>query len=331
MTAFIGRREFIALLGGAAATWPVAARAQQPTMPVIGFLNGQSRATSAQFVLAFHQGLAEVGFIEGRNVAIEYRSAEGETDRLPALAAELVRRQVVVIAAVGGDNSVLAAKAATATIPIVFVTGGDPVETGLVASLNQPGGNVTGASFLGSMVAAKQIGLLRDMVPKIATIGVLMSPANPMAPTVAKDVQAAVQAVDLKVVVVETSNERDIDTAFAQFVERRVDALVISSAVLFQRLMDRLVALAASHAIPAIFTARDFAAAGGLMSYGTDIKDAYRQAGVYVGRILKGEKPAGLPVMQAAKFELIVNLKTAKALGLTVPAGLLAIADEVIE
>ena len=282
-------------------------------------------------MLAFHQGLAEVGFIEGRNVAIEYRSAEGETDRLPALAAELVRRQVVVIAAVGGDNSVLAAKAATATISIVFVTGGDPVETGLVASLNQPGGNVTGASFLGSMVAAKQIGLLRDMVPKIATIGVLVSPANPMAPTVAKDVQAAVQAVDLKVVVVETSNERDIDTAFAQFVERRVDALVISSAVLFQRLMDRLVALAASHAIPAIFTARDFAAAGGLMSYGTDIKDAYRQAGVYVGRILKGEKPAGLPVMQAAKFELIVNLKTAKALGLTVPAGLLAIADEVIE
>jgi putative ABC transport system substrate-binding protein len=327
MTAFIGRREFITLLGGAAATWPIAAGAQQPAMPVIGVLNGQSRATSAQFVLAFHQGLAEVGFIEGRNVAIEYRSAEGETDRLPALAAELVRRQVVVIAAVGGDNSVLAAKAATATIPIVFVT----VETGLVASLNQPGGNVTGASFLGSMVAAKQIGLLRDMVPKIATIGVLVSPANPMAPTVAKDVQAAVQAVDLKVVVVETSNERDIDTAFAQFVERRVDALVISSAVLFQRLMDRLVALAASHAIPAIFTARNFAAAGGLMSYGTDIKDAYRQAGVYVGRILKGEKPAGLPVMQAAKFELIVNLKTAKALGLTVPAGLLAIADEVIE
>ena len=282
-------------------------------------------------MLAFHQGLAEVGFIEGRNVAIEYRSAEGETDRLPALAAELVRRQVVVIAAVGGDNSVLAAKASDCNDFDRLRDRWRSGETGLVASLNQPGGNVTGASFLGSMVAAKQIGLLRDMVPKIATIGVLVSPANPMAPTVAKDVQAAVQAVDLKVVVVETSNERDIDTAFAQFVERRVDALLISSAVLFQRLMDRLVALAASHAIPAIFTARDFAAAGGLMSYGTDIKDAYRQAGVYVGRILKGEKPAGLPVMQAAEFELIVNLKTAKALGLTVPAGLLAIADEVIE
>jgi ABC-type uncharacterized transport system substrate-binding protein len=330
MPVTIGRRELIAVLSGAAVTWPLAARAQQPAMPVIGLLNGQSRT---DLLPAFRQGLSEAGFDEGRNVAIVYRSTDGEVDRLPALAAELVRLRVAVIVAVGGDNSVRSAKAATATIPIVFTTGGDPVESGHVASLSRPGGNITGATFLGSMAGAKQIGLLRDMVPGLATIGLLVSSLNaPIAAAITKDVQGAAQAAGVKAVVVDVRSARDLDTAFAQLVEQRVEALVIGSLAFFsQTNLDRVAALSAQHKIPAIFAGREFPVAGGLMSYGADIRDAYRQAGVYVGRILKGDKPADLPVMQPTKFVLVINMKTVKALGLTVPPGLLAIADEVIE
>jgi putative ABC transport system substrate-binding protein len=325
------RRKFITFLGGAAVAWPLAARAQRPVMPTIGLLNGQSSAAIASLLGAFRQGLVEAGFVDGRNVAIVYRSAEGNAERLPALAAELVSIPVAVIAAVGGDVSVHAAKAATSTIPIVFTTGGDPVETGFVASINRPGGNVTGTTFWGSLVAPKQIGLLRDMVPTLATIGLLLNPANPMTASIARDVQAAAQSVGIKVIIVEANSEADIDTAFAQFVEQRIGALVIASAVFFNRNRDRLVALAARHAIPAVFNNRDFPSAGGLMSYGADTGDSYRQAGIYVGRILKGDKPIDLPVMQPTRFEFVINLKTVKALGLTAPPGLLAIADEVIE
>src|SRR5262245_7971405 len=326
------RRDFITLLGSAAA-WPLVARAQQLAMQVIGLLNGQS---NTHLLPAFRRGLSEAGFDEGRNVAVVYRSADGDRERLPALAAELVRLRVAVIAAVGGDSSVLSAKAATATIPIVFTTGGDPVESGIVARLSRPDGNVTGATFIGSMAATKQIGLLRDMVPKLETIGLLVTPLNapPAAITAAaiiRDVQTAAQAAGIKTVVVEVNSERDIGAAFAQLVEQRVHALVIGSFVFFSRYLDRVAALTAQHKIPAIFITRDFPAAGGLMSYGADNRDAYRQAGVYVGRILKGDKPADLPVMQPTKFVLVINMKTAKALGLVVPPGVLAIADEVIE
>jgi putative ABC transport system substrate-binding protein len=325
----VRRRTFIRLLGGAAIAWPVAARAQQ-MMSVIGLLNGQS---TTSLIPAFRQGLGEAGFDEGRNVAIVYRSAEGEEERLPALAAELVRLRVPVIAAVGGTNSVLAAKAATATIPIVFTSGADPVEAGVVASLSRPGGNVTGATFLGSRAAAKQIGLLRDMVPKLATIGVLVNPLSgpSLAGAVTKDVQQSAQAAGIKSVVVEVKSERDFSPAFAQLIEQRVDALVIAGLIFFNRYMDRVVALTVQHKIPAIYGNRVFPEAGGLMSYGADQRDAYRQAGVYVGRILKGDKPADLPVMQPTKFVLVINTKTVKALGLSVPPGLLAITDEVIE
>ena len=322
------RRDFITLIGGAAA-WPLAARAQQPGLPVIGLLNGQS--TGANYLAAFRRGLAEAGFVEGRNVAIVYRSSEGDSTKLPALVAEMVALPVAVIAAVGGGDAVLAAKAATATIPIVFTTAADPVAVGFVASLSRPGGNVTGTSFVGSALAPKQVGLLQDMVPGLATIGLLLSTTNLTSTLVVKDVRAAVQTAGLKVVAVETSTEDDIDAAFAQFTEQRIGALVIASAVVFNRHLDRLVTLAARNAIPAIFNIRDYPALGGLMSYGADIADSYRQVGVYVSRILKGEQPAELPVTQPTKFELVINLKTAKALGLTVPPSLLAIADEVIE
>jgi len=324
------RREFIAGLGTAAA-WPVAARAQPQTMQVIGLLVGQPSGTLTGQLEAFRQGLSEGGFVEGRNLAIVYRSAEGRPERLPALALELVGIPVAVIVAVGGDVSVLSAKAATATIPIVFETGGDPVETGIVASLNRPGGNVTGASFLGSMVAAKQLSLLRDVVPDLATLGLLLNPTNPSSVLTARDVRVAVQSLGLKLVTADAVSDGDIDKAFGQFVEQRIDGLIIGSAIFFNRNRARLVALAAKHAIPSIFNGREFATDGGLMSYGPDNRDAYRQAGQYVARILNGDKPADLPVIQATKFELIVNLKTAKTLGLAVRPSLLALADEVIE
>jgi len=324
------RREFIALLGGTTA-WPLTTRAQPRTMQVIGLLVGQPSATLTRQLAAFRQGLNEAGFVEGRNLAIVYRSAEGKPERLPALAAELVGIPVAVIAAVGGDVSILSAKAATETIPIVFETGGDPVETGIVASLNRPGGNVTGASFLGSLVAAKQFSLLRDMVPGLATLGLLLNPTNPSSVLTARDVQGAVQPLGLKPVTANAVIEGDLDKAFAQFVEQRIDGLIIGSAIFFLRNRERLISLAASHAIPSIFNGREFSTDGGLMSYGPDNKDTYREAGRYVARILKGDKPADLPVIQATKFELVINVKTAKALNLTIPPQLLAIADEVIE
>jgi putative ABC transport system substrate-binding protein len=325
------RREFNILLAGATAAWPLAAKAQQPTMPVVGLLNGQLTAPSTSLLTAFRKGLAEAGFVEGRNVAIVYRSAEGNVERLPALATELVGLQVAVIAAVGGDNAVQSAKSATAVIPIVFTTGGDPVQTGFVASINRPGGNLTGTTFLGSIVAPKQIGLLRDIVPNLATIGLLLNEANPMTASVEKEVRAAAKSVGLEVVVSEANSAPAIETAFAKFVEQRIGALIIGSAVFFNRNRTRLVSLSAQHRIPAVFNNRDFADAGGLMSYGADTADSYRQAGIYVGRILKGDKPVDLPVMQPTRFELVINLKTAKELGLTVPPGIIAISDEVIE
>jgi putative ABC transport system substrate-binding protein len=324
------RREFITLLGGAIIAWPLAARAQQQMMSVIGLLNGQA---TTSLIPAFRQGLSEAGFDEGRNVAIVYRSAEGEVERLRVLADELVRLRVGVIAAVGGTNSVLAAKAATTTIPIVFTSGVDPVEAGVIASLSRPGGNVTGATFLSSMAASKQLGLLRDMVPKLATIGVLVNPLSgpSLAAAITKDVQQSAQAAGIKSVVVEVNSERDFNPAFAQLIEQRVDALVIAGLIFFNRYMDRVVAVTGQHKIPTIYNNRVFPDAGGLMSYGADNRDTYRQAGVYVGRILKGDKPADLPVMQPTKFTLVINMTTVKALGLSVAPGLLAIADEVIE
>jgi len=280
---------------------------------------------------AFRQGLADAAFVEGRNLAIVYRWADGDAAKLPALAAELVRIPVAAIVAVGGNTSVLAAKAATTTIPIVFTTASDPVEAGLVTSLNRPGGNVTGVTFLSSRVAAKQIGLLRDMVPKLKTIGYLTSPLVPMAAAGTRDVQAAAEAAGLRDVIVSLESERDIDAGFETFVAQRVDAAVLSSGAIFGPFRDRLVTLAARHAIPMIYTNREYPEAGGLISYGGDIRDAYRQVGLYVGRILRGDKAGDLPVLQPTRFELVINMKTVKSFGLTVPPGLLAIADEVIE
>jgi putative tryptophan/tyrosine transport system substrate-binding protein len=324
------RRAVITLIGGAAAAWPLAAHSQ-PAIPVIGLLNGTTTAASQDQLGAFRQGLGEAGLVEGRNLAIVYRSAEGDVTRLSALAAELVRIPVAVIAAVGGDSSVHSAKAATATIPIVFTTASDPVEAGMVASLNRPGGNVTGATSLQNYVVGKQVGQMRDLVPKLTAVGFLTSPFVPMTAASTRDFQSAAAAVGLKTVVLNVSDEVDIESAFAQFSEQRVGALIVSSGTFFNRHLDRIVALTARHAIPAIFSGRQFAAAGGLMSYSAENRDTYRQAGLYVARILRGDKPADLPVMLPTKFNLVINLKTAKTLGIEVPDKLLALADEVIE
>jgi ABC-type uncharacterized transport system substrate-binding protein len=326
----VRRREFITLLGGVAA-WPFAARAQQPTMPVIGFLRTTSLADSAHLAAAFRQGLKETGFLEDQDVAIEYRFAENQPSRLPALVADLISRKVAMLVASGGDVAPRAAKAATSTVPILFAMGGDPVAAGLVASLNRPGGNITGVVFFSGAVGMKRLELLRELVPAATTIGLLVTPSSPETETERRDIEAAAQATGCQLVMLDASSEQDIDTAFATFVQRGIGALLVGSGPFFNSNREHLVALAARHAVPSSYSLREYAVAGGLMTYGASITDAYRQLGIYAGQILKGKKPADLPVMRATKFELVINLKTAKALGLEVPPTLLARADEVIE
>jgi len=331
MTAFIGRREFITLLGGAAVAWPLAARAQQPAMLVIGFLSNGWQQSDAVRLAAFRQGLNETGYVEGGHLASEYRWAEDHYDRLPALAAELVRRQATVIVAIGGPASALAAKAATKTIPIVFAMSSDPVNLGLVASLNRPGGNVTGATTLASMVVAKQFEVLHETVPKAMVVGFLVNPNSPNAETDTREAQDATRTLGLRLHTLNASTDREIDTAFTTLAQNGAGGVVVVADALFNSRPNQLVALAARHALPTIYSLREFAEAGGLLSYGTSIADVYRQVGVYTGRILKGEKPADLPVVQAVKVELVLNLRTAKTLGITLPLSLLGRVDEVIE
>ena len=324
------RRDFITLLGGAAATWPLAARSQQAAMPVIGFLYSGSPGTISKELVIFRQALAEAGYVEGRTVAVEYRWAEGQYDQLPALAAELVRRQVAVVVAVP-IPAALAAKAATVTIPIVFSAAGDPVKLGLVDSLARPGGNATGVNFFQAELGAKQLGLLRELLPTAARIGLLVNPANANVEGVTKDVEAAASAIGVQIDVVGASDSREIEAAFATLVRNKAAALLVGADSFFFNRRLQLAILAARHAIPAVYFNREFAEAGGLMSYGTSLTEVYRQLGVYTGRILKGSKPADLPVVQSTKFEFVINLLSARALGLEIPPVLLARADEVIE
>ena len=325
----IRRREFITLLGGAAAAWPIGARAQETPIPVVGFLRSATLTDVPHFVTGFRQGLKEAGFVEGQNVAIELRSAENYPDRLPGLVADLICRPVAVI--VGNSDAAHAARAATTTVPIVFAMGSDPVRNGLVASLNRPGGHVTGVVFFGGTVGAKRLELLRQLVPKATTIAVLVNPNSLVTEAERKDVQAAAQAIGQQLIFLDVRSEHDIETAFATLVQRGAGAVYIGTGPFLTSNREKIVALADRYALPTSHSQREGVVAGGLTSYGSSIADAYRQAGIYVGRILKGEKPADLPVIQATKFELVLNLKTAKALGLEVPDRLLVAADEVIE
>jgi putative tryptophan/tyrosine transport system substrate-binding protein len=326
----IRRREFITLLGGAAA-WPTGGRAQQPPMPVIGLMSSRSPAESAHHVSAFRDGLGEAGYREGENVAIEYRWAEGQYERLPVLASDLVARRVTVIAAIGGNVSALAAKKATGTIPVVFIVGDDPVKLGLVSSLNRPDGNATGASLLTTELGTKRLELLLELVPNASVIGLLINPNYQGSAAEASAVQAAARATGRQLLVLHATSEREIEEVFAALPQQGVEGLLIDADAFFVSRRDQLVALVARHSIPAIYDLREFAAAGGLMSYGTSLTDGYRLVGIYTGRILKGARPAELPVQQAVKVEFAINLKTANALGLTFPITLLGRADEVIE
>jgi putative tryptophan/tyrosine transport system substrate-binding protein len=325
------RREFITIVGGAAASWPLAARAQQATLPVIGFLSSGSSSTWSSFVDGFRRGLSEAGFVAGQNVTIEYRWADGQYDRLPALAADLVGQRVAVIFAAGGPDPARAAKAATSTIPIAFYSATDPVKAGLVPSFNRPGGNITGVSIMGSVLEGKRLELLHELVPKASTIGVLIDPNYPSAESESRDAQEAAARFGVTALVLAAGTEQDIDTAFATLAQRGAGALLVTQNPLFLARREQLFALAMRHGLPAMYSLREFPVNGGLASYGPDFKEGFRQAGIYVGRILKGTRPADLPVLQPTKFELVINLKTAKALGLDVPDKLLALADEVIE
>src|SRR4029077_13512485 len=330
MIATLKRRAFLTLLGGAAAVWALGARAQQPPMPVIGFLSALLQTTTAPDTATVRLSLAEAGYVEGRNLGIEYRFAEGQYDRLPTMASEMLRRQVAVIVAMG-TPAALAAKAATASLPIVFSVTEDPVNLGLVASIARPGGNATGVSFQLSELAPKQLGLLRELLPAASRFGLLVNPKNENAETITRDLKAAAAKISVEISVVQASNSREIEAAFAVLVRDKVDALVIGTDPFFYSRRLQLTTLATRHALPAVYNLRGYAEAGGLMSYGTSITGAYRQVGVYTGRILKGEKPTDLPVVQSTKFDFIINLPTARALGLDVPPMLLARADEVIE
>ena len=325
------RREFISLLGGAAAAWPLAGHAQQPTMPVIGYLSARSPDDTAHLVAAVRRGLGEHGFVEGQNVRIEYRFANGHYERLPAMAAELVRRGVTVLATSGGENAAQAAKAATSTIPIVFILGGDPIKQGLATSFNRPGGNAAGITLLTNLLEPKRLGLLRELVPSAATIGFLLNPGFAASEGQLADVQEAARAINLQVHVLRADTDQELNAVFDTVVQQRLGAVAVGAAPFFDTRREKIVALAARHAVPTMYHFREFVAAGGLVSYGIDPVDAYRQFGNYTGRVLNGAKPADLPVMQAIKFEFVINLKTAKALGLEVPPGLSARADEVIE
>jgi putative ABC transport system substrate-binding protein len=324
------RRELITLLGGAA-TWPLVARAQQAAIPVVGFMSGRSPEDSARVASAFRQGLADAGFIEGQTVNIEYRWANGDSDKLPALAADLVNRKVAVLVGVGGDVSAAVAAKATKTIPVVFGMGGDPVKAGLVASFNRPGGNVTGFTLWTNEIASKRLGLLRQLAPGVPLIGVLVDPRFPQTEKELLELEPAAKAVNQKLFVARANDDAELDAALASFVEQRIGALLVTAAPFFDTRLDRIVGFAAQKRLPAIYQFRDYAVAGGLISYGPNIAESYKTAGTYVGRILKGEKPADLPVMQPSKFDFLINLKTAKALGLTVPPTLLIEASEVIE
>ena len=325
------RRQFISLLGGAVATWPLAARAQQPTMPVIGILHFGSPEANVNVMAAFRQGLGEAGYVDGRNVAIEYRWAYNDVDRLPQLAADLVRRRVALIVTPANMVVAFAAKAATTTIPIVFNTGTDPVKAGLVASLNRPGGNITGVSFMNVQLGAKRLGMLRELLPKAMRFAILVNRSNPDTDSVVADLRSAAASIGCEIEVLDADTYSDIVPAVASLVQRRADAFLINPGQVFYDRRTQLLTLAARYRLPAIYPAREWADAGGLMSYGSSFAEQHRQAGIYAGRVLKGEKPADLPILRATKFELVINLQTAKALDIDIPPTLLARADEVIE